>query len=375
MELNRTELEKLLNGIATIIYNLEKYYTFNKSTKIYLSNGESIYFNITKSSLAHLLGINTNYLASTSIFREKNSYELLKKMCDSSYKIHDLHTKGIINYNELFSKNIYEKLNGFFKNININCEETELVCKYDPSRNYKLNELNEKFDYLIVKNVNGKYYMLCLIKDKLTGQYLPMSNRYFENFEEAQDQLSTLLPNQEVTIMNSAKCDNCKQHFLDDKQKLEKAKNLEDYRRMYGCSIDLTGDYKFILNGAIIHKNNASENYYLVKDMLLSHIRDGKIIDTSLIQDRNLTQISEAFNDFICSKNISGKSDDIDKSYSEMKQELTDLKNMLEKSKELLESLNKRNTELMGENEELKQKNDNLNETVSKVYELVKPQK
>lgn len=174
--------------------------------------------------------------------------------------------------------------------------------------------------------------------------------------------------------MNSAKCETCKQHFLDDKQKLEKAKNLEDYRRMYRCSIDLTGNYKFILNGVIMHKSNASENYFLTND-ILSSMHEGKIIDTSLIQDRNLTQIAEAFNDFLCSRNIEKKNENIDKSYSEMKQELIELKEMLLKNKELLDSLNKENANIIGINEELKQENTRLNNTVSKIYELSKPQK
>ena len=354
MDFNRTELEKLLNGISKIIITLEREYLFNKSTKIYLGNGESIDFTINRQNLAHLLGVDTNYLKSLSIFRETGSYELLKKMCDESYKIHDLHSKGIISYDKLFSKNIIEKLSGFWKNININCNETEFICKYDASRSYKSNESNEKFDYIIVKNIDGKYYMLCLVKNAVTGDYVPMSNRYFENLDEAQDQLSLFLVNQEITFMNSSRLDGYRQNILNDKLKLEKVQNLDHYRRMYRCSIDLTGDYTFIFKRVISHKNNASENYVSTNDNIIASIKDGKLIDSSSIQDRNLVQISEAFNDFICSKNIEGKSEEIGNSYSKLIKELEEAKKILLENKELIESLTEKNKELEEENEYLK---------------------
>ena len=127
MDFNRSELESIINGIGAIMANLEKSFSYNKSTRIYLANGDAISFSITKGTIAHLLGVNTNYLSSLGIFKENNSYELLKRLCENAYKIHELHTKGIISYDQLFSKNIIEKLKGFWKNININCEDTELT--------------------------------------------------------------------------------------------------------------------------------------------------------------------------------------------------------------------------------------------------------
>ena len=373
MEFNRTELENLLNGMSAIIANLEKCYAYSKSTTIYLANGERIEFEITKSSLAHLLGVDTNYLASLNIFREKSSYELLKKMCEEAYKIHDLHVKKIINYDQLFSKNIIEKLSGFWKNININCEETELVCKYDASRSYKSNEITEKFDYIIVKNINGKYYMLCLVKNSI-GVYLPMSNRCFESYDELQEQLSIFLVNQEITFMNSSKLDENKPYYLDDKQKLEKAKNLEDYRKMYNCSIDLTGQYKYMLSGVLTHKNSATENYTLTGEILTS-ITGGKIIDTTKIQDRNLLQIAQAYNDFICSRVISDMSDEVGESYSSIKNEREELKTKLLECRDLITKKDIEISKLTSSNEQLTTRNNELEDTHQKIFSLIKSAK
>ena len=47
---------------------------------IKLSNGAEVYFNLHKSTIAHLLGVNTDYLMSLGYFKEVNSYVLLEKI-------------------------------------------------------------------------------------------------------------------------------------------------------------------------------------------------------------------------------------------------------------------------------------------------------
>lgn len=58
-----------------------------KSMLAFLSNGDSFSYSIPKKSLAHLLGIDTDYLATTSIFgKNLNSYELLLQFAKNAKK-------------------------------------------------------------------------------------------------------------------------------------------------------------------------------------------------------------------------------------------------------------------------------------------------
>ena len=66
------------------------------------NNNSNINYSIPNESIAHLLGINTNYLISTSRFNATNSFDLLKEMCENPFRINQLYNEGIIKYEYLF---------------------------------------------------------------------------------------------------------------------------------------------------------------------------------------------------------------------------------------------------------------------------------
>ena len=370
MDFNLTELESIFRGINEIIKNLERQYQFDNTTRVYLSNGDIIDYSISRSSLAHLLGIDTNYLASTGVFSETNSYALLKLMSENAFKINQLKSKGIIDYNKLFSKNLIAKLSGFWSNIKIGPNETELVCKYEPSRSYKSDIPSEKCNYAIIKNTHGRYFMLWLVKND-DNTYIPMSNRAFDCFEDIESQLNALLTNQEITLVNAVKIGYDKPFNLDDKLKSKKIQILQDYKEKYNCSIDLTRDLRYMLGKAIDHRSDARENYG-VTNYIVDSMRSGSIIDMTTISDRNLSYIVEAFNDFICMSQ-SDSNPKVGETYSSIKNELGELKEKFLKANQIIVEQSDTINRLSTENQVLTSENAELNEMQAKVFEIVKP--
>ena len=78
-------------------------------------------------------------------------------------------------------------------------EKIELVCKYDSKRVYLTNELAEKCDYIIIKNLDdGKIGVLCLVKNGNT--YHLRSSQIFDSIDDSLDTFSKYLSNQVVLI-------------------------------------------------------------------------------------------------------------------------------------------------------------------------------
>ena len=102
MKFNLGELESLFEKIKDIIDYVESAKLKDRRMNLFLGNGDKILFSIPNNTVAHLLGIDTNYLISTGLYNNQNSFELLKEMCENPYKIHKANVDGIINYDHLF---------------------------------------------------------------------------------------------------------------------------------------------------------------------------------------------------------------------------------------------------------------------------------
>ena len=120
MNYNLGQLEKMFEDIKEIINFIDLSQYQNRRHRIFLGNDDKFNFSIPNDSIAHLLGINTNYLSSTGRFNSTYSFDLLKEMCDNPFRINQLYNEGIIKYEYLFSPFILNKIEGFRENIKIN---------------------------------------------------------------------------------------------------------------------------------------------------------------------------------------------------------------------------------------------------------------
>lgn len=62
----------------------------------------------THNTIAHLLGIDTEYLKSTGQFT-KDSYDILKLICNDSYRLYNMVNQGHLTYESFISDYAQEK--------------------------------------------------------------------------------------------------------------------------------------------------------------------------------------------------------------------------------------------------------------------------
>ena len=236
MEFNLGKLEEIFYNIQDIIEYFEQIKCDRNKNIIFLGNGERLNLQIPKECIAHLLGINTNYLTSLGYFKNTNSYYLLKELSENAYTINNMHNKGIIDYDKLFSPFVEEKIKSFKDNIKINIFETELVVKYNIERTYGVTERQEKCDYIIVKKSNNNWNVLQLIKNTYSSSFdyfVPMSNQVFEDYGEMIEYLKPVVKNQEITLLSGVLLKNDysqKNYTLTVDNFITKIKNIQKYK-------------------------------------------------------------------------------------------------------------------------------------------------
>ena len=84
------DIENLFENIREIIDFIENSRYKNRRFRLFLGNGDRLNFYVPNESIAHLLGVNTNYLISTGRFNSTNSFELLKELTLNPYRINKL---------------------------------------------------------------------------------------------------------------------------------------------------------------------------------------------------------------------------------------------------------------------------------------------
>ena len=375
MELELCDLEKMFDDIKEIINYIEFSEYKNRRYRLFLGNGDRLNLQIPNESIAHLLGINTTYLISTGRFNSKNSFEALKEMCENPFRIDDMHMRKQIDYSKLFSQYVQAKVNAFRKNISIDIDKTELVCKYDSKRAYLNSEINEKYDYILLKkHEDGKIGLLCLVKNNNT--YQPMSNQIFDSFESAKESLNKYLSNQEITTLTGVNLFNIDSDYnktfnLSLEDKIKKIKNIIGYKNLFNCSINISGDYIYTVDKL----RQSRDNYFSDSDLInliVESIKDGKLIDGDITRDTNLTKIIESFNDYLC-KTKGSVDESVSESYTSMKNNLEYFKNLCEKLKKENEELTLKNNDLEHKTLKLESENADYKQKEDKILKILLP--
>ena len=338
-----------------------------KSYLMFLSNGDRIRVKIPKTSIPHLLGINTEYLKSTGLYKGMNSYEIMLDFIKNPNEAFQKHESGIINLDKILSPYINKKLDSLTENLNINTNCCEMICKYDRGKTYGYSADFDDMSYLILQKKNEKYYVLKLAMSE-DGTCFPMSNQVFNSYEECQEALSSYLIYQELTLLNNL--------FIyynnstvgkfpilewDRKQKLENLKKLsEDFE----CTPNIIADFIYSLK---IRDDKRQGNIRTsnIIEILCDCIKNKKVFDISLtnVDQEDILKIIETYNDSLFSE-ITASTDN---SYSDLQNENISLKKEIERlrleNKSLSETVNYRDEEL----NEVKTQNNELREDINKV--------
>lgn len=383
MSYNKYELSEIFDKIDKLLqryFDKENEYNFDekdeeerrndlskKSYLMFLSNGERIKIKIPKSSIPHLLGINTEYLKSTGLYKGMNSYEIMLDFIKNSNEAFQKHESGIINLDKILSPYINKKLDSLIENLNINTNCCEMICKYDRGKTYGYSADFDDMSYLILQKKNEKYYVLKLAMSE-DGTCFPMSNQVFNSYEECKENLSSYLIYQELTLLNNlwVYYNNStigKFSILEweRRERLEKLKKLsEDFE----CTPNIIADFIFSLK---IRDDKRQGNIRTsnIIEKLCDCIKNKKVFDMDLtnVEQEDILKIIETYNDSLFSE-ITASTDN---SYSDLQTKNKNLEKEVERlrleNKSLSDTVNYRDEEL----NEVKTQNNELREDINKV--------
>lgn len=387
MSYNKYELSEIFDKIDKLLqryFDKENEYNFDDETEekrrndlskksylMFLSNGERIKIKIPKSSIPHLLGINTEYLKSTGLYKGMNSYEIMLEFIKNSNDAFQKHESGIINLDKILSPYLNQKLDSLVENLNINTNCCEMICKYDRGKTYGYSADFDDMSYLILQKKNEKYYVLKLAMSE-DGTCFPMSNQVFNSYEECKEILSSYLIYQELTLLNNlwVYYNNSiigKFYILEyeRRERLEKLKKLsEDFE----CTPNVIADFIFSLK---IRDDKRQGNIRTsnIIEKLYDCIKNKKVFDISLtnVEQEDILKIIETYNDSLFSA-INAATDN---SYSDLQTKNMNLEKELERlrleNKSLSDTVNYRDEEL----DEVKTQNNELREDINKVKGII----
>lgn len=379
-KMNRVEFENFMHNISM---NLD-YYDYEKVSErrslFSLANGDKIQLRIPEFTVAHLLGVNTNYLSSTGIFKEKDSYSLIRNLCDNEYSIYKKIYDGIISFDDLFSGHVQNKADSFIENTKANIYNLQFACKYDKSKAYIQGENGYDFDYVLCKqNKCGEIFLVGLVNEPTLGSnvYVPRSNQYYPNSSEAKEKINQIIKNQTITFATGVNIAGYKNFTLSAEVKKSKLETLKKISSNTGAVVDVTGDYSWSLGK---HQDNLStgvilNNYY--SEIIISCMHSLQLItpekfglDSFEGMSPNLVSIIMSYNDSIVSSSIQNRS--VAGSYSETIQELYDLKAKYQSLNEEVLRLSDLNVALLNENKTLEEQNQAYGATIEEIGNLIK---
>ena len=370
-----TKFEYLMELIANNVETYNRNSRYKDKFSLTFANGDNIKIYVPNSSVPHLLGINTNYLMSSGLYREKSSYELLNKMCEDRYRLYRYINDNIIDEKQLFSEHIEKKNSAFVQNLKINIFNMIFACPYDSSRSYTTGKETYKFDYILVNKPAYEekgIFMLGLAAniDKFDKSkiYVPMSNQYFESIEEAEERFGLIFNNQKLTIptmLTSTSTNNTSKFFLHGDQKLAKARETQQIADKCFATLDVSEDYRWLLKKYYDSMNSGG---YVQKDyatIITNCITAGKIITPQMFDLQSFAGVNEfllgiinAHNDFISHDSTVAINDPTVPTY-------TDLKKKVEELTTTRDALISANKELVSTNDILAKENEGLKKEVS----------
>lgn len=343
----------------------------NRSTYDYslCSGKNSIRYQINRRTIAHLLGVNTDFLRDADLIRKecKDSYTLLKGLLEyPSYVFLQMSQKGIP-YTKIFSNKIEEKITAFESNILFGFRQIVAILHLDQEKIWQADmpEVMDA-DYFILKEYQDGYTVLGLRKSEFGNYYEPISNMFWK--KEELDIYGKYLRKQECTLPYIGKVTEKNalipkmRAWISNEDKIKKLRFLNELADRYDMSICLAFDYEKLLMK--INKE-AKEKEYREEfiDGLSTIVQEKKFpIESEIIDKKEYIPLINALNNTFCEgfrKNS--------KPYTETRAELEKTKKQLEKVKEKNINLTTQIDYLTKENEALKKELELYRKAMEKI--------
>ncbi len=227
--------------IDSLKQNLETYKKNNLHIRnfcIKLSNGHEIYFNLHKSTIAHLLGIDVDYLYSLGKFKQDKAYDLLEYIIYNPDSLLEMSKKGLLNFGLLFSDNVFEKNMIFDKLFTLDLNNvyfySPLVTTKELPSNINYEEGKALIAYKIEGENNEEEYRIITLSKKTHGKYRSISShRYYDDKELFMKDLLFFTENQDISMITDAMCyekkdENTCEVSISIKDLLENTKRIDE---------------------------------------------------------------------------------------------------------------------------------------------------
>lgn len=348
---------------------------------MYLSNGDSFRVKLLKNSIPHLLGINTDYLKKTGLYKgDTNSYDVMLQFIRNHKGAYKKHKDGIIDLNQVISPYVEEKLDSVYNNLIITTNNCNMVCKYDARKTFGYGIESDKMSYLILQQKKDKYYVLKLGKSGEEGLFYPMSNQVYDTYDEFCEKFSVALFNQEITLLNGVK-------FSTGGYTYDNSFNIQPYERKpklmqlkklavdLNCTPNVLHDYIYSI-GVMNDKRNSnledSEILLKLGNCMMKKI-PFDLTKECVVSEQLITLINNYNNSLFMENSL-----DANTKFSDMTKENVLLKQKLSSTLEELEKANAENENIskqLLENKKLYTDADNKLKRIDKILNEDTPNK
>ena len=350
-----SDFEELCKEIVYFLnwYENSRNFAMDMENTIFLSNGEKIKYSIPKSSVAHLLGINTENIKVLKIVNSNSSYEILQYMCNNILTVHNALKRNNGSYRSIISPYIDIKLDAFkshFDSAKMRIKDIEFICKYNPKLCYIDGMDKKNIDYVIGTRNGEMLTLLGLKKQENGNSYIPVTSQMVDlKTEEGKNTLNSFIKNQILTLPETIKSRKGyweENGFFFDEVLLQKLENLDNYVRKYNCIIDVSHYLQYNMSKEINSRKVATA----VCESMISGkpVEDiefkGKVpkyLQDLLLYTKGLQPISreEEIKKLKELKNITLE-------LEQYKQKVTDLQNEISRLSDMISSLNQEKSSL-----------------------------
>lgn len=361
---NKSDFDELIEKIQKSVTWYEKANFDNKVYNIALDNGEKLNVCFNHTTIAHLLGIRTEYLKATGLF-PKDSYEILKILRDDPYRFYNMVNRGHLTYDSFISDYADDKIKYFSNACGINLYDIEFVCKYSKEFSYITGYPQLEGDYYIGYKTNDG---VLIVGFKYDGEnYVPITNRPIDyKDEEAMKFLKHLLENQSITMPSMSRIyfnetnTYSNMIFIDDQRKASRIRKLKKYAEQYNSTVDVSDGYIYIIEKLFKQYNSKNVLFPALK-IIFEKVSKRIKIEVSELQlefgklPPDILSLIDSYNDSLDvdiskaldehTKSVISERDRLSNENQKHIEELTSLKEELLNAKALIEQLQSDNAQ------------------------------
>lgn len=392
---NKSEFDELISGISECLKWHDRENFAERSYNLRLDNGEDLRIVFNYNNLAHLLGIDTEYLKTTGLFKG-SSYEILKMICNDSYRLYNMIRQGHLTFENFISDFAFDKVRGFKNICGIDLYNIEFICKYSKECSYVTGYEQQDGDYYIAYKAGNENGLFIIGLKKDGNYYYPMTNRFVDfNNEESKRFLEVLLTNQTITMptyshlyfFNTKSISDTM--YIDYRKKPSLIRQSIMYAQEYGAISDVAVGYKYIIEKLLQRMDSNSNLTKILNEIICKYINSGRKINKVTLKKQfgnlpdDIVSWVDGYNDLLdgkfvdvsddCSDSLKAENRELVTENKSLKSENSRLRQELERLKQQVLSISEVNKKLEEVNKKLEEENTGYRENETAIMRILRP--